>query len=176
MRLSKRTALPIIAVILLSPCGIAFSEVVVQGLKTALPTTAFRPAIPLAQKQLFLKLISLASHDSFFAGGQSTEQPTEQAPKTASSGSSETACLDCHGPFEALTSAPASFEAGSSGKVNPHRYVPHDSKTVPECSSCHQPHQVPIPSKEEIPKPNVDWCYAECHHQRDFTSCKQCHV
>jgi predicted CXXCH cytochrome family protein len=86
------------------------------------------------------------------------------------------ACLKCHGPFEKLISAPPKFVTQKGEKINPHRYVPHDLKDIPECVSCHKPHSA-TPNAGEIaalPKPNVKTCY-ECHHKEDFASCKSCH-
>ena len=102
-------------------------------------------------------------------------KPTAQAVATEN-GSSATACLNCHGPFEKLASAPSSFVMKSGEKVTPHRYVPHDLKEIPDCVSCHKPHSA-IPTKSEIqtlPKPNVETCFS-CHHSENFRSCKSCH-
>jgi hypothetical protein len=83
------------------------------------------------------------------------------------------ACLDCHGPFEQLASAEPSFAFSADLKINPHRYIPHNSKEVPDCAGCHEVH--PVPPTEPVKKPtSVAWCYA-CHHLQDFTDCKQCH-
>lgn len=99
-------------------------------------------------------------------------------------------CLECHGPFEKLVSAPPRFETRKGGdKVNPHQFValgvgdkvnPHrdaarDSTSIPDCAVCHQPHPVPLASKEGLQKPRVEWCYDTCHHVRDFTPCSKCH-
>ena len=85
-------------------------------------------------------------------------------------------CLECHGPFEKLASAPPHFVAPSGEKINPHRYVPHDLKEIPECVSCHKPHSA-TPNADELsalPKPNVETCF-ECHHERNFENCQKCH-
>jgi hypothetical protein len=93
---------------------------------------------------------------------------------------SKDACLECHGPFEKLATAPPSYVAPSGEKIRPHYYVPHTSKeakAIPECTNCHQPHPTP-PSAADIkamPKPGVDWCYTTCHHENDFTPCTKCH-
>ncbi len=87
-------------------------------------------------------------------------------------------CLACHGPFSKLAASTANYEAPSGEKGSPHLYVPHtstDASKVPECSNCHTPHPVP-PTAGAKPTPaNVDWCYQTCHHENDFTPCKQCH-
>jgi len=100
----------------------------------------------------------------------------EQPSTIGAEGSSSAACLECHGPFEKLASAPPFFVAPSGEKINPHRYVPHDLKEVPDCVSCHKPHSA-TPSAGEIadlPKPNVTSCF-ECHHTKTFQNCQDCH-
>ena len=89
-------------------------------------------------------------------------------------------CLDCHGPFDKLVTAPPSYVAPSGEKITPHYYVPHTSKeakAIPECSNCHQSHPTPPTAKDiaAMDKPGVDWCYSTCHHENDFTPCKKCH-
>ncbi len=90
-------------------------------------------------------------------------------------------CLQCHGPFDKIVKASANYVAPSGEKTSPHRHVPHDSKKdedIPECSHCHTAHPVdPLPAKGSIDlsKVGVKWCYDACHHEKDFTSCKNCH-
>jgi hypothetical protein len=90
-------------------------------------------------------------------------------------------CLNCHGPFDKLIEASVKYVAPSGEKGSPHKYVPHNSKQaedVPECSHCHQPHALdPLPKKGSIDrsKLGVQWCYEACHHEKNLTSCKQCH-
>jgi hypothetical protein len=89
-------------------------------------------------------------------------------------------CLKCHGPFDKLIKAPAKYIAPSGEKINPHRYVPHDSKQakdIPDCSHCHTAHKLsPLPAKGtiDLSKVSVQWCYS-CHHENNLTSCKDCH-
>lgn len=89
-------------------------------------------------------------------------------------------CLDCHGPFDKLVKSVLNYAAPSGEKISPHRYVPHDSKLekdIPECSHCHTSHSVaPLPAKGSIDlsKVGVLWCF-DCHHNKDFQSCKDCH-
>lgn len=85
-------------------------------------------------------------------------------------------CLKCHGPFEKLSSAPPFYTAPSGEKINPHRYVPHDLKDVPDCVSCHKPHSATPTAAElaALPKPNVTSCF-ECHHTKTFQNCEGCH-
>lgn len=97
-------------------------------------------------------------------------------PATPGGGNTTADCLECHGPFEKLASAPPSFVTEKGEKVTPHRYVPHDQKEIPDCVNCHQPHSA-TPSAAEIaalPKPNVRFCF-DCHHKENFTPCKSCH-
>jgi hypothetical protein len=93
--------------------------------------------------------------------------------------SSKSACLNCHGPFDALA-ANANYHAPSGEKISPHRHVPHTSTgitSIPGCDNCHAPHPVP-PSPAAVaalPKPDVQWCYTACHHKNTFQLCKDCH-
>ncbi|MGW8178829.1 MAG: cytochrome c3 family protein [bacterium] len=84
------------------------------------------------------------------------------------------ACLDCHGPFEDLTAKAPSFTIEDGSQVNPHRYVPHDSKTIPECAYCHEAH--PFPPEEAVKRPSsISYCFSCHHHGKDFAPCKSCH-
>lgn len=117
----------------------------------------FRTGLPILALTLFLSGSSPATSASTAAG----------SPKDV--------CLGCHGPFDELTSATANYTMPVGGeKTSPHRYVPHDSKDIPECNYCHKPHPVPLTSKEEVPKPNPQWCYT-CHHKRVVKACGTCH-
>jgi predicted CXXCH cytochrome family protein len=102
--------------------------------------------------------------------------PPTAAPAvaTSASGSPKDACLACHGPFDKLIAATADYTPPNSPKQSPHRYVPHDSKDVPECSNCHQPHPVPLTSTVGLLKANVQWCFG-CHHKR-VLECGTCHA
>ncbi len=91
------------------------------------------------------------------------------------SGTSKETCQSCHGPFDKLV-ASANYQAPSGEKISPHRYVPHNAtevKAIPECSTCHEPHPVPLPAN--VPKGDVQWCYTTCHHKHTFQACKDCH-
>ena len=93
----------------------------------------------------------------------------------------ESKCLGCHGSFDKIIEASASYVAPSGEKTSPHKYVPHDSKKVedvPECTLCHTAHPLdPLPSKgsTDLSKLGVSWCYDACHHEKKLTSCKECH-
>ena len=101
----------------------------------------------------------------------SGSSPAQTAAPLANS---KDVCLQCHGPYDKLVSANANYNGWEGGETtSPHRYVPHDSKDIPECSNCHKPHPVPLTSTEGLPKPNGTWCYG-CHHKR-VLKCGTCH-
>ena len=91
-------------------------------------------------------------------------------------------CLTCYGPFDKIIEATAKYVAPSGEKTSPHRYVPHDSKKeedIPECTHCHTAHPLDPPPAHgsiDLSKVGVQWCYDACHHEKNFTSCKQCHA
>jgi predicted CXXCH cytochrome family protein len=129
------------------------------------PTTA--PAKPSAAKPA-----KAVTKPSAAAAKQAT--PATAAPKAAAV--SKDACLMCHGSYEKIMAVTANYKMMSGEKEitsNPHRYVPHESKDIPECSYCHEPHPVPLAKKEGLPKPKATWCYG-CHHTKDLT-CGTCH-
>jgi predicted CXXCH cytochrome family protein len=100
--------------------------------------------------------------------------PTKAAEKTTVS---KNVCLECHGPFEKLIAAGATFDAENGDKINPHRYVPHnrkDEKSIVECAKCHKAHSLSPISKSTIAKADEEWCYS-CHHKRDLSPCITCH-
>jgi hypothetical protein len=85
-------------------------------------------------------------------------------------------CLGCHGPFDKVIQADAKYKVSEEETVNPHKYVPHDGKEVPECTECHTPHAIPPKDKSEVAKPNnVEFCFSGCHHMKNFQPCKTCH-
>lgn len=108
----------------------------------------------------------------------------DQSPLPAASPKAEStkdACLACHGPFSALAERTRGFEAPSGEKTTPHRNVPHQSSEpgiVPECENCHQKHPVPHPAADQSAreKPKIEYCYGTCHHTKEFTPCKACHI
>lgn len=85
-------------------------------------------------------------------------------------------CLGCH-KYNDLLALKPKFEL-ESGSVNPHWYVPHDSKNIPECTNCHVPHAIsPLPKGPQdvdMSQVNVQMCFS-CHHLQNFTPCKTCH-
>ena len=109
--------------------------------------------------------------------------PQSKAPAAAPAESpSKEQCLGCHGPFDKIAAASANYTAPGGEKVNPHRNVPHDSKKdedIPSCANCHEAHPLdPLPAHGtvDLSKVNVQWCYEQCHHAKNFTPCKQCHI
>ena len=98
-------------------------------------------------------------------------QPAAKPPAAASEN-----CLNCHGPFDTLASQTGDYVMPSGEKTTPHRYVPHDSKKVPSCTSCHVRHDLPFKKNDKAAKANVDFCYANCHHTSNFKACKECHT
>lgn len=85
-------------------------------------------------------------------------------------------CLQCHGPVENLIKLEPKYET-DSGKINPHKFVPHDSADLakfPECTTCHTPHGMPPAKGFKDKDANVEYCFS-CHHNYTFQSCKECH-
>jgi hypothetical protein len=117
------------------------------------------------------------------ANSQISAQTPKQETHSSASASvpSKSECLSCHGPFDKLVENTGKYVAPSGEKVSPHRYVPHDSKKdedIPKCTLCHRPHSLdPLPAQGsvDLSKVNVQWCYDSCHHEKNLTSCKQCH-
>jgi hypothetical protein len=114
------------------------------------------------------------------AGGRTASGRAAGTGAATSAGRADNDCLSCHGPFDKLIEVTAKYVAPSGEKTSPHRYVPHDSKLgkdVPECTHCHTAHPLsPLPASGSIDlsKVSVEWCYT-CHHEKNFTSCKECH-
>jgi len=103
--------------------------------------------------------------------------PQAKPDASATSSGDKDVCLQCHGPFNDLAAGPKKFTAESGDKINPHQYVPHnrkDEKSIPVCTKCHKSHPMPLTSKNDVPKPTIDWCYS-CHHTEEFKPCGSCH-
>jgi len=110
------------------------------------------------------------------AATATSPEPSQTSPSTIAA--SKDVCLDCHGSFDKLARSTASYVAPGGEKGTPHRHVPHEKKdpsAIPGCSNCHQAHPVPPTSPMVVPAANVDWCYGACHHENNFTPCKNCH-
>jgi hypothetical protein len=130
---------------------------------------------------LFVATGAVAAGVSAQSPGPATTAPSG-APQTNTStmATSKDRCLNCHGPFDKLAAATTNHMAASGERITPHRYVPHDSKdakAIPECGNCHQSHPVRPTASDlaVLPKSNVQWCYTNCHHENNFTPCKNCH-
>lgn len=113
-------------------------------------------------------------------GNASGEATAEASSEVVSGASGESAvkdaayCLKCHGPLEKLAARTKDYVTEWDEVANPHVYVPHDSKTIVECTECHDPHAIPFKPSESARKPNVDYCYS-CHHAQTLVNCNQCH-
>ena len=91
-------------------------------------------------------------------------------------------CLACHGPYEKIVAASASYKTEKGESVNPHttsdgtKLRPHASgKGVIDCSKCHRTHPLPFVSVKDVPTPNTNYCFLFCHHQDNFSPCSECH-
>lgn len=85
-------------------------------------------------------------------------------------------CLACHGPYEELQAGTEDMIEDLEGvKANPHLYVPHDSDKIISCKNCHDVHELPVITADEIPQANADYCYNACHHEETFEPCTDCH-
>lgn len=83
-------------------------------------------------------------------------------------------CLKCHGPFEKLVEKTKDYVSQFDEHINPHQFVPHDSKSVPDCASCHEAHPIPFKAESAPASPELTYCYS-CHHTQTFETCSQCH-
>lgn len=110
-------------------------------------------------------------------------EPNAPAESEVVSGASEVAeegpkdaayCLKCHGPFEKLAQRTKDYVTEWDEKANPHVYIPHDSKTIVDCTECHDAHAIPFKADENLRKPNVQYCYS-CHHAETLVNCNKCH-
>ena len=119
------------------------------------------------------------------AGGQpAAPSPATTPSPTSAEATSKTVCLECH-PYDDVIAASANYVAPSGETHTPHRYLnpsdaahPHDATGVdstPECRNCHTAHELPPAEPIDLSKVKVEWCYAACHHQYDFTPCSKCH-
>ena len=107
--------------------------------------------------------LSCSGVSEMATGDESADTPSDEPPP----------CLFCHGPYEDLMAMAPSITTKDGTTVNPHKYVPHDSESIPECAYCHQAH--PIPPEEAVKKPrDISYCFA-CHHLQVLTRCNTCH-
>ena len=91
-------------------------------------------------------------------------------------------CLACHGPFEKIVAGSVSHLTDRGDKINPHTTVDEtqlkvhkSAKGMIECANCHKPHPPTATSAKDVPEPNMDMCYIQCHHRGNFTPCASCH-
>ena len=111
------------------------------------------------------------------AEAESAEAASPEAVSGASveEGPKDTAyCLKCHGPFEKLIDKTKDYVSQFDEHINPHQFVPHDSKSVPDCAQCHEAHPIPFKAEGESASPELTYCYS-CHHTQTFETCAQCH-
>ena len=83
-------------------------------------------------------------------------------------------CLACHGEFKDIVAKSEGYTNEFGEKVNPHRYVPHDSTKLPDCLACHKQHEIPPKGKVVQTGMTMDYCYS-CHHTETFAKCTDCH-
>lgn len=83
-------------------------------------------------------------------------------------------CLKCHGPFEKLIDKTKDYVSQFDEHINPHQFVPHDSKSVPDCAECHEAHPIPFKVESAPASPELTYCYS-CHHTQTFETCSKCH-
>lgn len=84
-------------------------------------------------------------------------------------------CLACHGPQEELMAHTAGYTTEDGLKGNPHMPIPHDKTAVASCKFCHGVHELPVTTPETIEQADLEYCFAACHHERDFEPCTSCH-
>ena len=85
-------------------------------------------------------------------------------------------CLECHDWEEISNKDPyyASYNPEESMPINPHRYVPHETKDKVSCVSCHTAHDEDEPDASKVVKASVTECFM-CHHSMTFKLCDECH-
>jgi len=123
------------------------------------------------EKRFFIPLvIVLVSGLVTFVGA--IPQDDSPAPKAG-----KDLCLACHGSFDDIAAATTNFVLSNGATISPHHYIPYgDERIIPECVSCHEPHPIPLESKEQAKRPdNIEWCYTTCHHNYLLQSCNNCH-
>ncbi len=84
-------------------------------------------------------------------------------------------CLGCHGPHEELLASTADYATEDGLAGNPHMFIPHDKTDIASCGLCHAVHPLPVTDEVEIEQTDIDYCFAACHHEDDFTPCSECH-
>jgi hypothetical protein len=145
-----------------------------SGLPRQAASGAYRPVLVQATPSTTVA-VDATSAPSAEAG--QAEVPSTDAVSSASVEESpkDTAyCLKCHGPFEKLIDTTKDYVSQFDEHINPHQFVPHDSKSVPECAQCHEAHPIPYKAESAPASPELTYCYS-CHHTQTFETCSQCH-
>ena len=124
---------------------------------------------------VILLLILLLGVGLSCGGSRGVAAKKAPAKKPAAARVQKPACLDCHGPYPDLVAEAPTVTIKDGSKVNPHWYVPHETKTVPDCALCHEDH--PLPPEEIETTRNIYYCFSCHHHREDFTPCNNviCH-
>jgi hypothetical protein len=116
----------------------------------------------------FIASVVLAVCGSFALATQEAKQPASKVTKEQ--------CLACHGPYEKIAKATENFKTPNEETTTPHKYIPHDSTDIPECTECHIAHTIPLQDKSTVVKPkDLGFCYDSCHHMKNLQPCKSCH-
>jgi hypothetical protein len=154
----------------------AVRSIVMTSWKSVPSARTWAPTIRLAAAEPAPKTDATTAASA--ASGEAKQEPAKTDAVTGASEGGEAKdaahCLKCHGPFEKLAEKTAKYVTEWDEVANPHVYVPHDSKTIVECSECHDPHPIPFKPVEGGREPSVKFCYS-CHHAETLVNCKQCH-
>lgn len=103
-----------------------------------------------------------------------TSAASKPKPADVSNDPVASACLKCHGPFEALAEKTVDYVTEWDERANPHVVVPHDSNKIITCLDCHEAHELPVKAGTAFKKATVTACYS-CHHAETFAACTDCH-
>ncbi|MFA5852326.1 MAG: cytochrome c3 family protein [Spirochaetales bacterium] len=115
-----------------------------------------------------------AATSSTESGGDATATEAVSGASTDEGPKDAAYCLKCHGPFEKLAERTKDYITDWDEKANPHVYIPHNTKTIVDCTECHDVHAIPYNPAESLRTPNVQYCYS-CHHAETLVNCNQCH-
>lgn len=173
----------LVLVVMVCGCAAAPTPTAVPPTATAVPPSAVPSAT--VQVPTATNTPTVAPPTATVLPTPTTVEPiaTVESPTASSGDISETVsaqnanpCLACH-KYDELLALKPKFQV-KSGAVNPHWYVPHDSKQIPECTNCHVPHATsPLPKGPQdvdMSQVNIEMCFS-CHHLQNFSPCKTCH-